>query len=230
MSEYTSNAPRGGRTTRTLTLGQLSHTRFSGTTKPFFHVFLFLLASPKLDRFSFFSRRVDCFDFLQFVGRALLTGRRRRSVDFYLLVFADLVFRSLQIVLIHSSAHGTQDAGPVFPRGRFFHTHTVTDCRNFSTVIALLRLSFSHSTILSRHKNTSPTLSLPLCVNPSVGSERYRGLFRCGQVRPGRCFIGRGPLLLLLLAGSVSREGPLSNGRSHPSLPRRTHTRARGPL
>lgn len=152
----------GGRTTRTLTLGQLSHTRFSSTTKPFFHFFVFLLASPKLDRFSFFSRRVDCFDFLQFVGRALLTGRRRRSVDFYLLVFADLVFRSPQIVLIHSSAHGTQDAGPVFPRGRFFHTHTVTDCRNFSTVIALLRLSFSHSTILSRHKNTSPTLALSL--------------------------------------------------------------------
>lgn len=37
-------------------------------------------------------------------------------------------------------------------------------------------------------------------------------------------------LLLLLLTGSVSRVDPLSNGRCHPSLPKRTHTRARGPL
>lgn len=93
-------------TTRTLTLGQLHTIQLAtgGTTTPFFH---FFVSSCFTEIESIFFLRRALIVSISF--NLLLTGRRRRpSVDFYLLVFADLVFGSPQIVLIHSSAHGTQ--------------------------------------------------------------------------------------------------------------------------
>lgn len=72
------------------------------TTTPFFH---FFVSSCFTEIGSIFFLRRALIVSISF--NLLLTGRRR-SVDFYLLVFADLVFGSPQIVLIHSSAHGTQ--------------------------------------------------------------------------------------------------------------------------
>lgn len=137
--------------------------------------------------------------FLQFVAAAACQRRRSssssvltRSVDFYLLVFVDLAgsdWRDLLfIVLIHSSTR-SKDAGPVFPRGRFFHTQTAQTRTHTFVLFHQRALSLSPTQFFPRNfLSFSRARSEPLllCVNPSCAgsaSKRYTSVGCSGAVQ-----------------------------------------------
>lgn len=159
-------------TTRTLTLGQLrahAHTRFSrrgALQHHFFTFFPFLLHLNWIDFLSsFLATMIVSISFNLLGSTLLLTGRRRprRSVDFYLLVFADLVFRSPQIVLIHSSAQETRKMLVLFFLAVDFSTltQTVETFPPCTTIVALSPAQF-FPLKLSRQEHFSLLGSLSL--------------------------------------------------------------------
>lgn len=151
-----------------------AHTGFSrrgSLQHHFFTFFPFLLHLNWIDFLSSFLAAMIVSISFNLLGSTLLTGRRRprRSVDFYLFVFADLVFRSPQIVLIHSSAQETQRCWSCFSsRSIFPHSHRLSKLFHRARRSSLfLWLSFSHSN--SHDKNTSLSSALFLSLRKSFG-------------------------------------------------------------
>lgn len=147
-----------------------------------------------------------------------------RSVDFYLLVFADLVIRSQrrQIVLIHSSAHEALRCWSCFSsRSIFPHSHRLSKLFHQR---ALSGSVFPTQTFLSRQEPLCLTISVTLCVNPSVGSGWQAFTVGCsGAVKSGLAGAS-------LAAAAAATRQCVTRGSSvkwtEPSEPAKTHTRA----
>lgn len=147
-----------------------------------------------------------------------------RSVDFYLFVFADLVIRSQrrQIVLIHSSAHEALRCWSCFSsRSIFPHSHRLSKLFHQR---ALSGSVFPTQTFLSRQEPLCLTISVTLCVNPSVGSGWQAFTVGCsGAVKSGLAGAS-------LAAAAAATRQCVTRGSSvkwtEPSEPAKTHTRA----